>query len=363
MLIVMLMSKRQSKRKKNILTADEEQLLAKFNQFRVTSSTEVPEVKYVFKVNGVGCMPLGDLAAIKARPKQGKSTAIKWIVATVFSGKAGQLESDLKDPYVLWVDTEQSMGDVKLIIEDVRKITGRSRKYLDQHLIVVSLRKTDSKTMEKEVKAAIKHYQPHVVVLDGLAEFADSVNDEKESKALVNSFMQASSEYNCAIICVLHENRAGTNDMKGHLGAQLNQKAAVILECKKNGDVITVTCTDPRHQKVPDWSIRFDGQGNIIDADGFTSPMIRNSRPSSKVNKKHQADVQERQNRLDFCITTIQAKGGSIAKNELIRLLMEKAGKSRTTISNLISEFIKKDKALVATNKKISLSSSEAVAA
>lgn len=352
----------KKKRKKAVLTANEEQLLVKFNQFRVTSKTEVPEEQFVFNVNGIGCMPLGDLAAIKARPKQGKSTSIKWMISAVFGDSAGQLKSDLKDPYVLWIDTEQSMGDVKLIIEDIRKITGRTRKYLDEHLIVVSLRKTDSKTMQEEVITAIKHYQPQVVVLDGLAEFADSVNDEKEAKTLVNRFMQASSEYDCCIICVLHENRAGTNEMKGHLGAQLNQKAAVVLECRKSGDVITVTCTDPRHQAVPSWSIRFDEQGNIVNADGYYNPLKMNSRSSNKANNKQLVAAEEKKNRLDFCMNALQEQNGSMPKKDLLQLLMEKTGKSRSRMSSLLSEFIE-SKALSVEGENITSSSSDAVVA
>jgi hypothetical protein len=50
-------------------------------------------------------------------------------------------------------------------------------------------------------------------------------------------------------------------------------------------------------------------------------------------------------------------------KKELVRLLIEKTGKSRTTMTNLISDFIKKDKILVETDGVVSLVSSEVVAA
>lgn len=348
---------RKSQKKKNkkvpvVLSIEEKRLLEKYNKFRIKSDTDVPDEECVFIVGGVGCMPLGDLSAVKAEPKNGKTTAIKKIVATVLKGDLGQLSSDLRNPLIMWVDTEQKTSDAKLIIEDVKKMTGLSYKFLDKHLMVFALRKIDCTSMLEQLKAAIKGFQPHVVVIDGIAEFVNSVNDEVEAKKLIHNLMVSSETYHCAIICVLHENRSGNRDMKGHLGAHLTQKVAVVVGCKKSGDTITVRCTDSRHQSTPEWSIRFDEQGNIVDADDYT-PIKFNTRPSSQPNKKQQADAQKRQERIDFCLNIIQEKGGSIAKKELCELLQKEKGMSRPAASNLMSEFIKKDKIIFENDKII----------
>lgn len=334
-------------KKKAVLSLEEKRALEKMNRFKITSTTKVPEEVCVFKVEGVGCMALGDLSAVKAEPKNGKTTALKWICATVLTRQLGILESDLDNPLILWIDTEQKKADAKLIIEDIRKITGLSNKYLDKHLILYSLRKVDSKTMREEMKAAIKEYQPEVVVIDGIAEFVDSVNDESEAKQLILQLMKVSEENHCAIICVLHENRNGNRDMKGHLGAQLTQKVGNVVECKKSGDIITVKCTDSRHKETPMWSIRFDENGKIVDANGYISPIQRNARPSSKTNRKQQADAQEKKERLDFCLSAIQEDNGSIAKKELIQQLMNNEGISRSRASALLTEFINENKLFI----------------
>ena len=351
------------KRKKKLVTLsiEEKRLLEKYNRFRIKSDTEVPVEECVFIVGGVGCMPLGDLSAVKAEPKNGKTTALKKIVATALKGDLGQLSSDLKNALVMWADTEQQIADAKRIIEDIKKMTGLSYKYLDNHLLVFSLRKTECKLMLEELKAGIKANQPDVVVIDGIAEFVDSVNDEKEAKDLIHQLMVCSEEYHCAIICVLHENRAGNRDMKGHLGAQLAQKVAVVLGCKKTGDVIKVGCTDSRHQSTPEWSIRFDEQGNIVDAEEYTSPMKNNSRPSNRPNKKQLADAQKRMERIEFCKNAIQQNDGSIAKKDLSELLQKEKGMSRPNASNFLTELINVDKVLFESNKIITTSPPEAV--
>ena len=338
----------------NELTPDEQKSLEHLNVFRITSKTEIPVETYVFKVMGVGCMPLGDLAAVKAEPKKGKTTSLKRIVATALKGELGQLTSDLKKPLILWFDTEQKMGDTKGIILDIKKMTGLSNKFLDEHLMVFSLRKTDCKTMLDEVKAAIKGYQPEVVVVDGIAEFVESVNDEVFAKNLIQQLMMACETYHCCIICVLHENRGPNREMKGHLGANLTQKAAVVVECTKSGDVITVKCTDSRHQSTPPWSICFDAMGNIVDADGAHFPLKMNTKPSQGLSQKQQADAKERQRRLDICLNAIQEHGGSMHRKELVELLQQKTGINRTRATGLLSEFIRNDKTLFETNKMIS---------
>ncbi len=343
------------------LTPEEKKCLEHLNQFRITSQTEIPEEEYVFKVQGVGCMPLGDLSAVKAAPKKGKTTSLKRIVATALMGKSGQLTSDLKNATVLWIDTEQKKSDSKGIILDIKKMTGLTNKYLDEHLMVFGLRGIDCKTMLGEIKAAIKGNQPHVVVIDGIAEFVSSVNDETEAKKLIQFLMAGSESCHCSIICVLHENRAGNGDMKGHIGSNLTQKAACVLECTKKDDIITVKCTDTRHQSTPAWSIRFDEEGNIVDADSSQIPQWH-TRPTAP-NKKQQANARERAERLNLCLKTIEEHGGSIPRKELTEQLEKSTGLSRPRAAGLLSEFIIKDKKLYESGETITASPTVVIAA
>lgn len=344
------------------LSPDDQNLLGKYNKFRIKSDTEVPEEECVFVVGGVGCMPLGDLSAVKAEPKMGKTTALKKIVATVLKGELGQLSSNLKEPMIMWVDTEQKTADAKRIIQDVKKMTGLSYSHIDRHLLVFSLRKTDCKMMFEELKVGIKAYSPDIVVIDGIAEFVESVNDEVEAKKLIHQLMVCSEERHCSIVCVLHENKGGSRDMKGHLGSHLKQKAALVVECKKSGDTITVRCTDSRHQSTPEWSIRFDENGNIVDADDYSSPLSKNARPSNRPNKKQLADAQKKKDRTDFCLTVIEENGGSISKNELRDKLLNEKGMGRSNATTFLTTLINEGKVICGSNKIISAPPSETVA-
>ncbi len=75
----------------------------------------------------------------------------------------------------------------------------------------------------------------HLAVVDGIADFIMSVNDEVESNSIVNYFEQLAIKYDTAIILVLHVN-PGTEKERGHLGSQLQRKCESVLTIKKEGD-------------------------------------------------------------------------------------------------------------------------------
>ena len=148
-------------------------------------------------------------------------------------------------------------------------------------------------------------------------------------------------EYHCAVVCVLHENKAADDaNMRGHLGTELSHAAGTVLSCTKSlKGTISVTCTDPRHGVVPTWSIRFDQSGHIVDADAEH----RQELERQKQLRKEASDAkreQERQDRIDMVLTMIRESGGSISRAELTRLMEEKMGRDRTTVGRYLKAML-----------------------
>ena len=72
------------------------------------------------------------------------------------------------------------------------------------------------------------------VVIDGVVDLASKgVNDEEEATALASKLLQWTSNKNCHISCVLHENKNDRN-AKGHLGAFLVQKSETTISLAKS---------------------------------------------------------------------------------------------------------------------------------
>ena len=44
--------------------------------FEIDVTTVYPELNYAISINGIGCMPLGDIQGIKAKAKQGKTLTL-----------------------------------------------------------------------------------------------------------------------------------------------------------------------------------------------------------------------------------------------------------------------------------------------
>jgi len=103
---------------------DRRQRLEKLGALRLTTATEVaPEVSSL-SVDGIGFFALDDVHAIKAKAKQGKTTMLKVCLSAWLRGSQFRVKSELEEPRILWLDTEQKQSDVKLIISDVLSMAG-----------------------------------------------------------------------------------------------------------------------------------------------------------------------------------------------------------------------------------------------
>jgi len=73
----------------------------------------------------------------------------------------------------------------------------------------------------------------HLVVIDGIADLIRSANDETESVAIVDELYRLAGIYNTCILCVLHFVPNGIK-LRGHIGSELQRKAAAILSIEKD---------------------------------------------------------------------------------------------------------------------------------
>ena len=313
---------------------------------RVMSTTEVPPEVATLTVDGVGLFDLGDIHGLKGKQKCGKTTALKVCLAAWMSGQQFRVASPLESPRVLYLDTEQKQSDVKLIVTDVIRMMGgdegETAAYVDAHLWVYALRRRDFQLLLDDMRLLISDYRPQVVIVDGIVEFVASFNDESMAKQLIHELLCISEDYRLAMVCVLHTNKSDDDhNMRGHLGTMLAQKAGTVLECKKErgSSVITVMCSDARHAEMPEWSIMFDAEGHIIDADEQRRQALEQHRIDIQ-QRRQEANAQKQKERLDYALLCIRDNGGSISRKQLTEILIKKFELSRTTVTTFISGLI-----------------------
>lgn len=341
-------------------TAEEqtkEQLRQMLRETRIRTDTEVPPEEYALAVDERGIFALRDIHAIKAKQKAGKTTALKVFIAALLMGEMFRVKSLLEKSRIVFFDTEQSRTDTKLILEDVAQMTELPPEVIDEQVSLHSLRRIDQEQLLPLLEVVLKDEKPQVVMLDGVVEFVASFNDETESKRLIKELLKLSDQHNCAIICVLHTNKADEDhNMRGHLGTMLAQKSATVLECvkEKGSSVITVKCSEARHEEMPEWSITFDAEGHIIDADEQRRQFLE-QRKAEQQQRRQEALDKEKQERLEKCLRILTDMGGVVSRKQLTEILVKMFERKRPTVSTYISDWLK-DGSIVEVNGMIQVS-------
>ena len=78
----------------------------------------------------------------------------------------------------------------------------------------------------------------HMVVIDGIADLIAGVNDETQSVELVEELFRLAGIYKTCIVSVLHLSPSGMK-LRGHLGSEIQRKAAGILSIEKEDNTNT----------------------------------------------------------------------------------------------------------------------------
>ena len=325
--------------------SDEEQVrrerLELLESYRIRTDTQVEPEAYSLSVDGTGIFALSDIHGLKGKQKSGKSAVLKVCTAALLGGRQFRVKSELAEPRVLLIDTEQQAADVRLVIDEVRQMASVDADYIDTHLWVYTLRRMSYDTLLDDTRLLIETHQPQVVLVDGLVDYVASFNDEVMSRQLIHDLLVLCEEHKCAIINVLHENKAAEDEnMRGHLGTVLAQKAGTVLQCHKSRQgIITVSCPDSRHGAMPEWNISFDNDGHLQDAD-LQRQQEQQAKKDRRAADRQAEREQTQQQRVQAMLTIIRDKGCAVSRTELKQLLMQQLNLGSSTVQTFIKQNI-----------------------
>lgn len=230
--------------------------------YRIDLTKVYPEPRYTLRRNGVGTLPRGDIQAVKAKSKNGKSFLCAILAASVMGCKDFQFETVEDGATVLYFDTEQNERNTAALAKRVHSLMGWNTGQNNERFKVYSLRSVEISERLPIIEWVVKDYAPTLAIIDGVADLLEDFNDVGQSSEIINSLMRLSAENDVAIINVLHTNkRKDDSDMKGHLGTMQLQKSSDVLEVKKNGDIFNVTVTDCRNIAISDFSFSIGMDG------------------------------------------------------------------------------------------------------
>ena len=104
-------------------------------RYLIDLSKEYAEPSYLIKSNGVGTIPRGDIIAVKAKSKNGKTFLCSILAAVAMGAEWGSLNAAENDCKVMFIDTEQNEKNVARVARRVHAMTGKDiHKNSDQFL-------------------------------------------------------------------------------------------------------------------------------------------------------------------------------------------------------------------------------------
>lgn len=200
--------------------------------------------KSVVSVNGVPLGTQDNLFCITGGEGIGKSNYVGAILSgALVEERLGaektlglEIAANPNGLAVVHYDTEQSEAQLhKNLGKTLRRSTLSSVPEFYHSLYLASLSRRDRLKLIRESLDLFhhKHGGVHLVVIDGIADLIRSANDEAESIAVVDELYRLAGIYNTCIICVLHFVPNGIK-LRGHIGSELQRKAAGILLIEKD---------------------------------------------------------------------------------------------------------------------------------
>lgn len=212
------------------------------SQIRVTDILAMaPEVLFC---NGSVIGTLGNFSASTGKAKSKKTFNVSAIVAAALTngeclGYSAEFPDDKRT--VLYFDTEQSPYHCQKVIRRAIELAGLPTDKHPDNLFFSQLRAQVPDTRLEIIDRAIAT-TPNVglVVIDGIRDLMFDINNATESSRLINKLMEWTDNNQIHIHTVLHLNKSDDN-VRGHVGTELNNKAETVLQVSKSATDDEVT--------------------------------------------------------------------------------------------------------------------------
>lgn len=206
----------------------------------------------------------GNFSFIQAPPKSKKSFLVSLMGAAYLSNGGsyfGNFKSDRQGKSLIHYDTEQGEFHAQKVFKrvvDMNKGVDLSECYFSY-----GLRRYSAKERLEFINWHLyEHKAIGMVIIDGIADLINDVNDIEASSELVQHLMRWTNELNIHIITVIHSNW-NSDKPTGHLGSFLEKKAETQIALKPVEDTsnVLVTCKRSRGYAFDDFAFTINNQG------------------------------------------------------------------------------------------------------
>ncbi len=278
-----------------------------------------------YEIGGIPVGTYGNFSVITGKAKSKKTFLVSLIVASLLSENYSDnlISSSKKIDNIIFIDTEQSKFDVYSVAQ--RMITKSKDK---KRLKVFSLRSLKILDRNKLLTDIVENTKPNsLIIIDGLRDLVTSVNDEEQAST-VNDFLLQGTEVNkIHIIGVIHQNK-GNDNVRGHLGTELINKAESVISVKIVDKITSaVSAKYSRREAFPDFQF-------TINEDSI--PLIDNYLIKKKNSRRKKLPHKVEYNTHKLILTSISkiTSGKRPNYNEIVELIREEVSSTLEEIGN-----------------------------
>lgn len=212
----------------------------------------------------------GNFSFIQGPPKTKKTFLASLLISAYLADgpneRLGKLAGHREGKICMHIDTEQGDYHAQRVFNRVIRISNAT----SDNYHTYALRKLEVKERIAVIEYLLYSKQNvGLLVIDGIADLVNDVNNIEECNKLVQKVMTWSKETNVHIITVIHSNW-GSDKPTGHLGSALEKKTETQIQLKKDeGDdrMVNVHCRNSRGRSFDDFTFYVDkfGLPRVLD--------------------------------------------------------------------------------------------------
>ena len=219
----------------------------------------------------------GNISLIQGKAKSRKSYFVSALAAAAIRQGFNEniLKAGIIKGKVIFFDTEQGDFHAQRVNQRTLHLAGIPVEQGQEYLKYFALRRADTNADRLAIiEYVLKRIEGvSLVIIDGIVDVANGVNEEAESIALVSRLMKISADLNLHLITVLHENK-NDRGAKGHLGSYLTQKSESVYGVSRSEDGFTTYIEGlyTRNASFPDLELSVQGRDVDISVKEMEGP-------------------------------------------------------------------------------------------
>jgi len=220
--------------------------LSTFEHLRITTEKEYPNNEPVITWDGSGIAAAGNITAISAQAKAGKTAFVTMLLAGAISEdgfcdlfSSIEVKENADKKAVIVFDTEQAEADQQYNVRTTLRRAGYATT--PEHFLSYNIRQLhveEYKDVTDSIceAAAAEFGGIHSIYIDGVADYITDVNSVEQATQIREYFTLLAIKYQCPVILVIHQNPGSTKE-RGHLGSEIQRKCYGIINISKEDGI------------------------------------------------------------------------------------------------------------------------------